>query len=93
MTRRRTKGRDIECDTAADLLFREDARRLGYLGPGERGLWAYYTDRGMVPPDKFHQIISVRELTNTDPLIGLTIDETGQFPRAPRYVPPVTDDR
>lgn len=44
-------------ETEADEVFREDARRLGYLvdSPhepgGGRGLYAYYRDHGMVPPN------------------------------------------
>lgn len=38
-------------ESEADLLFRADAERLGYLSPGGAGLWAYYRDHGMIAPE------------------------------------------
>ena len=43
-------------ETEADDFFRHDAQALGYLDEDGRGLWAYYTERGMVPPGKERQI-------------------------------------
>jgi hypothetical protein len=45
-------------ETDADEFFRRDAERLGYMYdnphcPGHgRGLWHYYADHNLVPPEK-----------------------------------------
>jgi len=58
--------------TDADDFLRADAERLGYLGsdehaPGDgRGLWAYYRDHGMHPPEYIERVLPKRELTGGD---------------------------
>jgi hypothetical protein len=50
-------------DEVADAIFRADAELLGYLGDEGPGLWAYYRDYGMVPPEVLEGDIPERELT------------------------------
>lgn len=50
----------------ADEIFRADAERLGYLEPGGKGLYQYYTDYGLVQPQRYAKIIQRRELTGLD---------------------------
>lgn len=55
----------------ADDWFRQDAARLGYLKedphePGNgRGLWAYYRDHQMQPPEYLRKVVPRMELPPT----------------------------
>jgi hypothetical protein len=62
----RGPGRGLrDCDDA-DLFFRGDAERLGYLAPGGKGLWAYYRDHGIHPPEYLRRTVNRKELTMGD---------------------------
>jgi hypothetical protein len=49
----------------ADLIFRADANRLGYLERG-RGMARYYRDHGILPPRYLAESLRRREFTNFD---------------------------
>lgn len=51
-------------NTKADDLFREAARQEGYLDHGGKGLWAWYRDNGILPPEVLERVIPSREYTN-----------------------------
>jgi len=53
-------GRDEE---EADRFFKEKARELGYLDEGGKGLWAFYRDNGILPPEYLRRVIPSKELT------------------------------
>lgn len=59
-------------DSQVDTLFREDAQRLGYLKddphePGNgRGLWAYYRDHSMQPPEYLERQVYRHEAFSLD---------------------------
>jgi hypothetical protein len=55
-------GRDEE---EADRFFKEKARELGYLSEGGKGLWAFYRDNGILPPEYMRRVIPSKELTGT----------------------------
>jgi hypothetical protein len=54
-----------DCEDA-DLVFRRDAERLGYLAPGGKGLWAYYRDHGIHPPEYLRKTVNRKELPMGD---------------------------
>jgi hypothetical protein len=57
--------------TEADLIFKLDAARLGYLDQ-PRGLSAYYRAFGMLPPRYLAETIPTVEFTNFD--LNLLVD-------------------
>ena len=44
-------------ETEADDLFRARAEADGYLEPGGKGLWAWYRDNGMMPPEVARKVV------------------------------------
>lgn len=52
-------------ETEADDLFRAQAERDGYLKPGGQGLWAWYRDNGMLPPEVARKVVE-REFIGAD---------------------------
>lgn len=63
-----------DCEEA-DLVFRRDAEQLGYLGPGGKGLWAYYRDHGIHPPEYLRKTVNRKELPMGD---AVDLIEDGQ---------------
>lgn len=64
--------------TEADLIFRRDAARLGYLDK-PRGLAAYYRAFGMLPPRYLAEDLPRIEFTNFD--LNLVVDRSHELER------------
>lgn len=48
-------------ENAADKFFRADAEARGYLAEGGAGLWAYYREHGLLPPEVLERVIPKKE--------------------------------